>query len=255
MTGCCTLSAVPVRAEPGHRSEMINQLLFADTYHVLSEQNGWLRIATFHDGYEGWIHSNQHTPLKTKPEKETVARQPAVVYDLVSLISYQGRTVLITCGTSLPEFDGLNFRLVKEKITFNGQAVKAGQSNITMVEKIASRFLGVPYLWGGRSPFGIDCSGFTQVVFKFMGVNMPRDAYQQAVQGEIVNFVSETKPGDLAFFSNEEGKIIHVGIVLSDERIIHASGRVRIDRLDHFGIFNQEIGKYTHQLKIIKRVV
>ncbi|HRG90423.1 MAG TPA: C40 family peptidase, partial [Chitinophagales bacterium] len=120
-------------------------------------------------------------------------------------------------------------------------------------ERVAMRYLNAPYLWGGRSPFGIDCSGFTQVVFKFADVQLMRDAYQQAEQGAMVNFVEESQPGDLAFFSNDNGKIIHVGIVLKDQRIIHSSGKVRIDRLDHFGIYNADTKKYSHQLKVIKR--
>ena len=116
------------------------------------------------------------------------------------------------------------------------------------------RYLNAPYLWGGRSPFGIDCSGFTQLVFKFAGIKLQRDAYQQGGQGSIINFIEEVQPGDLAFFSNDEGAIIHVGIMLKDNRIIHSSGKVRIDKIDHFGIYNAETKKHSHLLKLIKRM-
>ena len=116
-------------------------------------------------------------------------------------------------------------------------------------------YLNSPYLWGGRSPFGIDCSGFTQMVFKLNGIKLPRDAYEQAEIGKTLNFIEETQKGDLAFFDNEEGKIIHTGIIIDKNKIIHSSGKVRIDNLDHYGIFNAETGKYSHNLRLIKKVV
>lgn len=252
--GICKLSMVPVRKEPTHRSEMVNQLLFADTYTVLNEQTGWLRIVTTHDDYEGWINSSQHFATTPKELQLLQSADRAIAYDLVCTVPGSNTPVLVTAGSTLPAFDGLNFRLGKERLVYNGKAIPAEPANLNMIEKLTNRFLGVPYLWGGRSPFGIDCSGFTQVVFKYLGVALKRDAYQQAEQGSIVNFINETQPGDLAFFANEEGKITHVGIVLKDQQIIHASGVVRVDRLDHFGIFNTSTNKYTHQLKIIKRL-
>ena len=118
----------------------------------------------------------------------------------------------------------------------------------------ALMYLNAPYLWGGRSPLGIDCSGFTQMVYRLQGINLPRDAYQQAEVGTTLSFIEESDPGDLAFFDNNEGKITHVGIILEENHIIHASGKVRIDRIDQQGIFNTEIGTHTHKLRLIKSI-
>ncbi|NTW32657.1 MAG: C40 family peptidase, partial [Bacteroidetes bacterium] len=119
----------------------------------------------------------------------------------------------------------------------------------------AYMYLDAPYLWGGRSPFGIDCSGFVQMVYKLIGIRLPRDASQQASQGTTINFLSEAVPGDIAFFDNEDGIIVHTGIIINNGQIIHASGRVRIDNLDHEGIFQVKTKKYTHKLRLIKRII
>ena len=162
--------------------------------------------------------------------------------------------VPILIGSSLPNFDGLNFKIDKKKYLFQGISLENNNSNISKIQKIALKYLHAPYLWGGRSPFGIDCSGFTQIVFKFLDILLPRDAYQQAELGTSIAFVEETKIGDLAFFGTEE-KITHVGIVLSNTEIIHASGKVKIDRIDHLGIYSKEQKKYTHKLRTIKRLI
>ena len=115
-------------------------------------------------------------------------------------------------------------------------------------------YLNAPYLWGGRTHFGIDCSGFTQMVYKLNGHKLLRDASQQATQGEPLSFIEESEPGDLAFFDNEEGTITHVGIMMADHHIIHAHGQVRIDHMDHTGIYNAELKKHTHKLRVIKKI-
>ena len=116
-------------------------------------------------------------------------------------------------------------------------------------------YLNAPYLWGGKTPFGIDCSGFTQMVYKLNGYKIHRDASQQALEGEPLSFIEESEVGDLAFFDNDEGNIIHVGIIMENNYIIHASGKVRIDRLDHLGIYNPELKKHTHKLRVIKKII
>ncbi len=252
--GIGTLSIIPMRKEPLHRSELVSQILFGEMYEVISTTDSWLHIKCDYDDYEGWIDLAQHHELTEKDFAAISAAGYGVALELVSNASSSQHSIPIVAGSSLPFFDGLNFKIAKEKFIYNGQAVPHDAKNTSMFERIALRYLNAPYLWGGRSPFGIDCSGFTQIVYKFVGVALKRDAYQQAEQGSVVNFVEEALPGDLAFFSNDSGKIIHVGIILKDQRIIHSSGKVRVDKIDHFGIYNVASKKYSHQLKIIKRL-
>lgn len=253
--GIALLSIIPMRKENSHRSEQVSQLLFGETYEVLLQQGNWLNIRCTYDGYEGWIDAAQHSDVGERELQNINNGDCGLAVDLCFSASSNSHSIPLVTGSNLPLFDGMNFKIGKEKFIYNGQALLADARNAVLFERIAMRYLNAPYLWGGRSPFGIDCSGLVQVVYKFCGINLKRDAYQQAEEGTVVNFIEEALPGDLAFFHNDEGRIIHVGIVLKDNRIIHASGKVRIDKVDHFGIYNNDTAKYSHQLKIIKRVL
>ncbi len=254
--GIVKLSVVSIRSEPNHRSEQVSQLLFGEAYEVTQEQQGWLFIRCLYDDYTGWINAAQHQSLNEKDFMTWSETDKAVALETACSASSSDTSLAILAGSTLPSFDGLNFKIGREKFVYNGQAIIPDNSrNPVLLEKVAMRYLNAPYLWGGRSPFGIDCSGFTQVVFKFLNIELKRDAYQQAEQGVALNFLEESSAGDLAFFANEEGKITHTGMLLKDNRIIHASGKVRIDKIDHFGIFQTETKKYSHQLKIIRRVL
>jgi len=254
--GITSLSIIPVRIKPEHISEQVTQLLFGELYAVHEKKNGWLRIEIAHDKYQGWIPASQFSEI-TEQQFRTLQDAPkAIAAELVQTVAHHEVSFPVLFGSNLYEFDGMNFKSGKEKFVYAGQAVVPGEVNAAdHIKKLACKFLHAPYQWGGRSPFGIDCSGFTQVIFKLLGVNLSRDAYQQAEQGKLVNFINESREGDLAFFDNEENKITHTGIIIGDNQIIHASGKVRIDPIDHFGIFNKDMKKYSHRLRIIKRVL
>ncbi len=254
--GIASLSVIPVRQKPEHIAEQVTQILFGELYSVHEKKENWLRIEMAHDRYQGWIHSNQHTELTEQQYKTMQTLPKAIAAELIQTVTNHDRSFPILIGSSLYEFDGMNFKTGKEKFVYSGQAISDTELLTTEhIRKFALKFLNAPYQWGGRNPFGIDCSGLTQIVFKLSGHNLPRDAYQQAEEGKTINFIHEAREGDLAFFKNEENAIVHVGIILSDNQIIHASGKVRIDMIDHFGIFNKELKKYTHQLRIIKRII
>lgn len=245
--GYCNVSIAPLRKDADDRSEMISQLLFGESCVILSKKENWLLVECSFDHYQGWVDTKMITPLKKNITSHFTS------FELVHHMVYADMQIPIVLGSNLPAFDGLNFKIDNHKFIFQGLSLENNISNKENIRKIALKYLHAPYLWGGRSPFGIDCSGFTQMVFKFLSISLPRDAYQQAEVGEIVHFLEETRLGDLAFFGKEE-KITHVGIILAKNEIIHASGKVRIDKIDHLGIYNSETQKYTHKLKTIRRI-
>jgi len=244
----CKVSICPIRAENSDKSEIVSQLLYGETCILLEKINNWLKIKCSFDNYEGWIDEKQVDILQKEVD------QNHLTFQLAHSCHQKDNHIPIVLGSSLPNFDGINFSYNKEKLIYNGSTLEISEYNFDKIKKIALKYLNAPYLWGGRSPFGIDCSGLTQMIFKFLNIKLPRDAYQQADLGNVINFVAEAKIGDLAYFGNED-KITHVGLVLDNQEIIHASGYVRIDIIDHIGIFNAETKKYTHKLKVIKRIL
>lgn len=247
----CPLSIVPVRREADDRAEQVTQWLLGETADILEEKPKWTRLRFHHDGYEGWVDNKQFARIDDLPDTRPVRS----VEQFMHINSPRG-AMLVPFGAVLPGYANGQFQIGKELLTFPGRTT--AQKNGTPVMRILAlkeQWMNTPYLWGGRSPFGVDCSGLTQMLFLASGLKLPRDTWQQAEMGSTVEDIGMATTGDLAFFHNEDGRIIHVGIILPEHRILHASGRVRIDRLDDQGIFNLEEERHTHVLHGIRRIL
>ncbi|WP_282121942.1 C40 family peptidase [Algibacter mikhailovii] len=244
----CHLSIVPLRAEPSDRSELVSQILYGESFKILEERKNWSKIRLSFDGYQGWIDNKQYYKISEKEYSALEKETTLLSKDLVEFIEDEHEQLIpIPLGATL---NGLSLL----KHSYDGNAVQ-GQVDKSNLIQTSILYLNSPYLWGGKTPFGIDCSGFTQMVYKLIGYKLLRDASQQATQGEALSFIEESEPGDLAFFDNNEGIITHVGIIMKDNYIIHAHGKVRIDRLDHSGIYNIDKNMHTHKLRVIKKII
>ncbi len=255
--GICILSAVPCRKEAANTSEMVTQLLFGEQYSIIETKEEWLKIKTAYDHYECWINAKQHQPITSAIFNQLQNQKLICSTNLFSSLTQNDLSFPLSIGATLPFFTNQQLNINNKSFQFEG-STNADYDKELSIKKLlqtAHLFLNSPYLWGGKTPMGIDCSGFTQLVFKIHGIKLPRDASQQVELGIPLNFVEEAEAGDLAFFDNEEGKIVHVGILLDNERIIHASGFVKIDKFDHYGIFNSVTKKYSHTLRVIKKVI
>ncbi len=247
--GICHLSIVPLRSQPEDSSEMTSQLLYGDHFKVLEQRKYWSRIRMAYDSYEGWIGNVQFLSI-TESDYDQIENDGDYRYtaDLVSFVISENKSLI-------PLVLGSNVNSVQLFIhEFDGEYINCKQGKKHLLDT-ALLYLNAPYLWGGKTPFGIDCSGFAQMVYKINGYRLLRDASQQATQGEPLSFIEESEPGDLAFFDNKEGIINHVGIIMQDNYIIHSHGKVRIDRLDHTGIFNTDTKSYSHKLRVIKKII
>jgi hypothetical protein len=249
--GICNLAVIPMRAEPNERSEQVSQILFGETFEILSWKEGWAEINTANDNYTGWISRLQFIMLGHLNYQMLQQTPPKLTYKAITQAwKIRDNSVLyLPAGSSLSFLNGTTCYIEKEKFEIIGQI---GQNE--SIDLVAKSFINAPYLWGGRTHFGIDCSGFTQVVFKLKGAQLKRDASLQAQQGALINSLSDALIGDLAFFKNADGKVTHVGMLLNREHIIHASGKVKIDTIDEKGIYSEELQRYTHNLHSIKRI-
>jgi hypothetical protein len=248
--GICNLAIVPLRAEPSDRSEQVSQLLFGEAFEITEWKEKWVKIVTATDKYAGWIDRLQFTMLGHMAYKRLLRTPAPLTYRPVTQAwrILDNSIIYLPAGSSLVFLEGTTSYIGNQKFEIIGEI---GETDY--IFNIAKSYLNVPYLWGGRTHFGIDCSGFTQMVYKMMRINLRRDASLQAEDGTLVDGLTNVKVGDLAFFGAEENRITHVGIMLNSLQIIHASGKVKIDAIDEEGIYSKELKRYTHKLRFIKR--
>ena len=250
--GVVIVGAAAIRRKAWHQSEMTNQLLFGETVEVIKQKGSlWVKVRSLHDNYEGWM---TNTLLQETKEDEAKSSSDYITTGFLSTIRSNEMNLQVPLGSSLPGFSDGNGVINGAIYHLEGDYSKRTEviPEAGLIKKITEQWLNVPYQWGGRTILGVDCSGFVQVSYKMIGIDLPRDAWQQAKEGEVVRKLSAAQCGDLAFFDDKE-EIIHVGILLGEGRIIHASGKVRIDNIDKKGIINSESGKRTHFLRVIKR--
>lgn len=251
----CCVPVSPLRADPSHRTEMVSQLIFGECCEVLEQtKDQWSRIRVKYDGYEGWCTASH---LAEVDESEYEAIKTPLTPEWVSPLEYNGHPMMVPMGSHLTVMKNGKAQWRKNTVHYKGKTwdPASAVSDAKSIRQLTYKFLNIPYLWGGKSVFGLDCSGYVQTVYKFLGIPLLRDAHQQATQGEGIGFLEETKTGDLAFFDNEEGRITHVGILLNASEIIHASGKVRIDKIDNMGIVQSENHQRTHHLRLIRRLL
>lgn len=263
--GISHLSIVSVRAEPGDRFEQISQLLFGEHFTILEKQLKWVHIKSAHDGYTGWIDAKQYRPVSGAEFMELDSADAFFAWGTHTRLTSHSPDILnghlpvktarqVVTGSVLPFFDGSSCLTGDISFTVLGETSRYTGFTENLLEHLISVYLHAPYQWGGRSPYGIDCSGLMQIICRFAGIKIARDAAEQSLLGTPVRFIDLSIAGDFAFFENEVGRIIHVGLMIGNRQIFHASGEVRIDLVDSEGIFNEETGKYTHKLCQIKRL-
>lgn len=247
--GICHLSIVPVRSLADDTGEMISQILYGEHFKVLEQRKKWSKVRIAFDRYEGWVNNQQFLPISEETYAEIDrSDSPHISSELISYVETGPNMLLpILLGSTIVQHPVLGHR-------FDGP-YSSGPQNKEQLVPTALHYLNAPYLWGGKTVFGIDCSGLAQMVYKINGYSLLRDCRQQSAQGEALSFIEESEPGDLAFFDNNEGVIDHVGIIMENNYIIHSNGKVRIDRIDHTGIFNTETKTYTHSLRVIKKII
>ena len=258
-TGICYQAYIPMRKEPDEKSELVNQILFGECFSILEDKKpkNFSYIRLNHDKYEGWINTKCIHFLEDKDFEALKDLPVLVTHDLLNLLqpdTHEG-LVIIGCGSVLRSSSPGKTRTEHGECRIPEIQINDSSKTRENLVKYGLKLLSVPYLWGGRSSFGFDCSGLCQNLYRQVGIEIPRDASVQSGLGHSVNFIEESRAGDLAFFDNEEGDIIHVGLILGDNKILHASGKVKIDTIDHQGIFSKEQNRYSHKLRLIKKLV
>lgn len=254
--GICLLPVIPLRKEPSDRSEMLTQILFGETVRIYDISAKWIGLETDLDHYPGWADVKQIVQI-SETEYRNILNKKAFLSTRpsISSMSYGSHGILMPACSCFPGLSDGVIELAGNRFLFSGEFRAFEKGTAEDIVEAALGYLDSPYLWGGRTHLGIDCSGLTQAAYRLNGINIPRDASRQAGVGETVGFLSEARPGDLAFFDDAQGYIIHVGMIKDPTTIIHASGKVRLDTIDHQGIFNIGTRSYTHSLRLIRRIL
>ncbi|MEM8509810.1 MAG: C40 family peptidase [Bacteroidota bacterium] len=243
------LSIVPIRLSPDEDAGMISQIIYGDHFKIKESRKTWSRIRITYDGCEGWVQNNQITRISETSFRKIEQQDPIYSTDFITHVCTGDNVFLPVLLGSRMDIAPILQHTMEEAMPI---AIKSSKNNLVTT---ALLYLNCPYLKGGKSPFGIDSSGFTQMVYKINGYRLLRTTEQQATQGEPLSFIEESEAGDMVFFDNSEGSIDHVGIILENNYVIHCFGSVRIDRIDHTGIFDVRKRRYTHQLRVIKKVI
>ena len=246
--GICNLGIISLRLETSHKSELVSQVLYGEIFKITEKRKHWSKIKLFDDGTIGWIDNKQYQELSDTDFTKLSNTVKTYSIDLVEFVQDVNKQLIpITLGAAVHSCTHLGHH-------FEGNTIQGSSKKDDLIST-SFMYLNTPYLNGGKTPFGIDASGFTQMVYKINGYELAREACNQANQGEVLSFIEESEPGDLAFFDNQDGEIDHVGIILKDNYIIHVDGKVCVDRLDHSGIYSETLRQHTHKLRVIKKII
>jgi len=257
--GISNLSIIPVRHEPSEKSEMVTQVLFGEHFEMREQMVGWTNVKLAYDGCEGWVDTKMITPINGRTLNKIENSPTAVTSDVITIVPVnEEQNLMLVAGSTLPVWRPYlkQFSVIRDTYLAAGEVIYGeirDPREIAITQ--ALKYFNAPYLWGGRTPFGVDCSGLTQIIYKMIGIQLPRNASEQVKVGTAMSFVDEAEPGDLAFFDDDEGNIVHVGLIWKRNKIIHASGQVRIDNVDQFGIFNIDTQRYTHKMRVMKKII